>query len=313
LNWIQKNVAEWMGLDRYVNPLLFERYSSQFVNPIASYQEFSDDIRKLEVVFSNPAALKVFQLCCNMMSLGKVYVYKGDINQESDPFLDFIKKPNYFQQRNQYLWDYQFWKMLGNAYCYTYSKVVTNDKNNSYFLDSSKMEMPLEMQKMKDRIVLSDASIKKINDFNINYRYSDGETTTFKWANIIHIPDLTSGVGNWFKGPSKIDALYKIITNSETAIDSKNINLKFAGKFIVAGKSSLDDVTKVPLTEAEKLDIESKAERRQPVTAMKSLVDVKRFVENASIVEQLDKSYLADYFTIGSFPNTINMHISMRI
>lgn len=300
MNWIQKNVASFIGLDRFVNPLYFERYSSRFIDPITSYQEFSDDISKLEAVFTNPAALKVFQLCCNMMSLGKVYVYKGDVEQKTDPFLDFIKKPNFFQQRNQYLWDYQFWKMLGNAYCYTSSKIVTNDKNNSYFLDSSKIQLPVDMLKFRDKIVLSDASINKVNNFDITYKYSDGEATKFKWSNIIHIPDLTNGVGNWFKGPSKIDALYKIISNSEVAIDSKNINLKFAGKFVVAGKNSIDDTTKVPLTHTEKTDIEERAQQRNPVTAMRSLVDIKRFVEDAAIVGELDKSYLADYFLIGS-------------
>jgi len=300
LNFIQKGIANWLGYDRFVNPIYFERYSSQFVDPLANYQDFSDDLRKLQIVFSNPAVLKVFQLCCNMMSLGKVYVYKGDVNQEKDPFLDFIKKPNYFQQRNQYLWDYQFWKMLGNAYAYIDSKVVTNEKNKSYFLDSSKMKLPVEMEKMRDKIILSDASINKINGFNVSYTYADGTNTTFKWSNIIHIPDLTNGSGNWFKGASKIDALCKVISNNEQGLDSTNINLKFAGKFIVAGKASVDDVTKIPLGDTEKQDIEDKAQSRNPVHAMKSLVDVKRFVENAAIVGELNGNYLETYFMIGS-------------
>jgi hypothetical protein len=300
LNFIQKGIANFLGYDRFVNPIYFERYSSQFVDPHTDYQDFSEDSRKLNIVFTNSAVLKVFQLCCNMMSLGKIYVYKGDVNQKTDPFLDFIKKPNFFQQRNQYLWDYQFWKMIGNAYAYVDSKRVDNEKNKSYFLDSSKIKLPVEMLEMKDRIVLSDATINKINSFDVSYYYSNGEKTSFKWANIIHVPDLTNGVGNWFKGPSKIDAMYKIICNNEQGLDSTNINLRFAGKFIVAGKSAVEDVTKIPLSNPEKEDIENKALSNNPVHALKSLVDVKRFVEDAAIVGELNKNYLETYFMIGS-------------
>jgi len=300
LNFIQKGIANWLGYDRFVNPIYFERYSSQFVDPVTDYTEFSDDIRKLEVVFSNPAALKVFQISCNMFSMAKPFAYKDDVEQKNDPFVNWLKKPNPMQQRNQWLWDYKFWKMIGNAYGYANSHIAGNSNLKMYWLDSSKITMPVEMQDMRDKIILSAANETKINNFNIQYTYKDGSKTQFRWGDIAHIPDLTNGVGNWFKGPSRIDALYKVVSNSEAALDSKNINVRYAGKFIVAGKTDTNDVSKIPMGETEKTDVEQKMNGRKNVHAMKSLVDIKRFVENASIVGELDDSYLNDYFVIGS-------------
>ena len=301
MNWIQKNIAEWVGLDKYVNPLYFERYSTKFVDGMTDFSDFSDDIEKLKIIFSNPAVLKVFQIRCNMFSMGKVYAYKNNEEQKNDPLIERIKKANYFQQKNQWLWDYMFWKMVGNAYCYIDSRFAANDKNQMYWLDSSKMTMPVNLQNMRDKIVLSAATYRSIQETNINYRYSDGSSTSIKWGNIMHIPDLSNGTGNWFRSGSRLPALYKIISNSEAALDSKNINVRYSGKFIVSGKNDELNVQKTPMLNSEKQDIEEKTDSRtRNVYAMKTAADIKRFVESAAIVGELDKSYLNDYFLIGA-------------
>lgn len=300
MNWLQKNIADWVGLDKFVNPIHFERYSSQFIDPYADYNDFSDDITKLKEIFSSPAALKVFQLCCNMMSMAKVYVYKDEKEQPNDPLLDRLKKPNPMQTRSQWLWDFMFWKMIGNAYGYIDSKVATNVDNKMYWLDSSKMELPQEMLNKRDFIFLSKAAVDGIKNQNVKYIYKSGETTSFKWGRIIHITDLSNGTGNWFRGKSKVDALYKIICNSNHAIDSKNINVRYAGKFMVAGKADPNNVSQLPMGEGEQQDIETKMNGRKSVHAVKSMIDIKRFVEQAAIIGELDESYLSDYFKIGS-------------
>lgn len=299
MNWLQKSIANFTGLDKYVNPIYFEQYSSHFIDGLTDFNEFHDDLRKINVIFSNPAALKVFSLCCDMFSLGKVYVYQDGKALDKDPFLDLIKKPNPFQQRNQFLWDYMFWKMIGNAYCYVDSRIIDNDKNKMYFLDTSKMRFPVEMMNYKDVIALSESTVSTINNFNINYEYSNGNTTSFKWGSIIHVPDLSNGTGNWFRGRSKVDALYKVVANSDAALDSKNINIRFSGKYMVSGTQDPNNVTQLPMSEPEKQDIETKMNGRKSVHAVKSMIDIKRFVENIGNLK-LDESYLSDYFIIGS-------------
>lgn len=272
------------------------RYVNKQLDGTADYSATSNKT-KLEIIFSNPAVLKVFSLQCELFSLGKIYAYDDEKNTKGDVFLEMLKNPNYFQTENQMKWDFMFWQMLGNSYQYIESKNVSND-NNLYFLDSSKLENNIELDKFRDKIVLSKATKKTIDETLVNYTYSDGSTTKLKWGNIIHVPDLTNGTGNWFAGQSRIDALHKIICNSEAALDAKNINLRFSGKYMVAGQADPKDTFQTPLSSIEQKDIETKMNGRKSVHAVKSMIDIKRFVENIANL-QLDESYLACYYNIG--------------
>jgi hypothetical protein len=267
------------------------------------FNDYTRDADKIKAIFSNPALLKVFSLQCDLFSLAKPYVYnKKGIEQPDDPALDRINNPNPMQSRADWLWCYMFWKMCGNAYLYTTSKVVERDNAPMYWLENHKIEWPASMDKEKDKLILSQAKLNRLLDIEIKYRYEDGSTQDIKLKEILHIADLTNGVGNWFKGFSKIDSLYKIISNSEASLDSKNINVRYAGKFMIAGSQNPNDITKKIMGEDEKDDIEKKANGDKQVHAVKSMIDIKRFVDDLKVLE-LDKSYLADYFLIGSHYN----------
>jgi hypothetical protein len=235
---------------------------------------------------------------CDLFSLGKVYVYKEGKEIDNDPFLEMIKKPNPFQKESQFLWDMMFWNMVGNTYAYCDSKIVSTD-NLLYILENNKMDFPTEMRTYQDKIVLSKGTQKKISDFQIDYKYCDGSTSKFQWGKIIHTPDLTNGTGNWFRGASRIDALFKIVSNSEAAMDALNVNIRYSGKFMVAGQADPNNVTQLPMGETEKQDIEQKMNGRKTVHAVKSMIDIKRFVDDLASLK-LDEIQLAQYFLIGS-------------
>lgn len=273
-------------------------YVNRQLDGKAKYNDYSDDVKKLEAIFSNPALLKVFALQCDLFSLGKVYVYKEGKEIDNDPFLEMIKKPNPFQKESQFLWDMMFWNMVGNTYAYCDSKIVSSD-NLLYILENNKMDFPTEMRTYQDKIVLSKGTQKKINDFQIDYKYCDGSASKFQWGKIIHTPDLTNGTGNWFRGASRIDALFKIVSNSEAAMDALNVNIRYSGKFMVAGQADPNNVTQLPMGETEKQDIEQKMNGRKTVHAVKSMIDIKRFVDDLASLK-LDEIQLAQYFLIGS-------------
>lgn len=269
------------------------------------FNTYTEDIEKLQVCFSNPALLKVICLQCDLFSLGRVYVYndgggkkKGSMVKD-DPAIDRVNKPNYMQSRTQWLWDYMFWKMLGNANLYMESDVVERDNAPMYWLEPGKIEFPLVMEKFKDKLVLSEARLKEIMGTIITYRYEDGTTFQFPLKKMTTVNDLTNGTGNWFKGYSRIDALYKVISNSEVSLDSKNINVRYTGKFLVSGQQDPKDTTKTPMGEPEKQDIETKVNGDKQVHAVKSMIDIKRFVDDLRVLE-LDKSFLSDYYLIGT-------------
>lgn len=232
--------------------------------------------------------------------MARPYVYnKKGVEQPDDDAVLRINNPNPLQDRAAWLWSYMFWKMTGNAYLYLASDIVERSNVPMYWLETHKLEFPTELDKEKDKLILSEAKLKRLLTTEVTYRYEDGTTQKIPLKEIICIQDLTNGVGNWFKGFSKIDSLGKIITNSERALDAKNINVRYSGKFLVAGTTDPADVTKRIMAEDEKKDVEEKALNDKPVTAVKTMIDIKRFVDDLKVLE-LDKAYLADYFLIGA-------------
>lgn len=298
MNWFQQLGASLFGLNDYI----VENWGNDLfmLDPRADFDNFSNDKLKILAVFANPAVLKVFKLQCDMFSMGEVYVYRNKKSVETDPFIRLINNPNPFQQKSQFLWDFMFWKMIGNAYCYVDSDSAQSDTNKIYMLDSSKMMFPSVMNNYKDMIVLSSQTENDINDIPVRYSYTNGTGIDIKWGRITHIPDLSNGTDNWFKGRSTIDALYQIIANSKAAPRSKNISVRFSGKYMVAGQADPANVTAMPMAEDEKRDIETKMNGVKNVMAVKSMIDVKRFVEKSAIIGELDKSYWDDYFKVGS-------------
>lgn len=273
------------------------------------FNTYTQDKEKILVAFSNPALLKVMCLQCDLFSLAKVYVYSNtDKQRVNDPAIERLANPNPLQSQSQFLWDYMFWKMVGNAYLYMDSELVDRSNAPMYWLENSKIEWPSSLEKIKDKFIFSESKLKQILETEIIYRYDDGSTFKFPLRKMSSITDLTNGVGNFFKGFSRIDALYKIISNSEVNLDSKNINTRYTAKFLVAGTTDPKDVTKTPMSETEKRDIEQKINGdtmqekingERQVHAVKSMVDIKRFVDDLRVLE-LDKSFLADYYLIGS-------------
>lgn len=299
-NWF-KNLLNGIRFARDENDGYFPLFSRLF-SASPQFNDYITDQKKIEAVFSSPAVLKVFCLQCDLFSLGKTYVYKDDKEVEDDPVLKLFKSPNPMQSRSQWLWDLMFWNMIGTAYLYVDSDVPENQDNKLYFLDPVKMTFPREIEKYKDRLIFSKATLKDIGKINIEYRYEDGKTTQIPISKIIILTDLTNGIGNWFKGPSRIDALYKIISNSEKALDATNINLQFTGKFLVGGQADPKDVTKLPLSADEKQSIESIMKSGKKVHGVKSMIEIKRFVEDMRSLE-LGKAYMEAYYTIGSMFN----------
>ena len=291
INFLPQFFSRLFGKDNRYYP-----FGWDFLNASTAFNTLSRDKEKIAAILSNPAALKVFALQCDLFSLGKPFVYQDDKPLENDEFLSLLRSPNMFQTENQFLWDFMFWTMLGTDYCYVDSKVL-GKKNKMYHLDPSKMYWPYEIEKWKDKMVLSDEYEKKIKKLEITYCYDDGTKVKIPLEKIIISTDLTNGLGNWFKGPSRVDALYKVISNAEYTLDAFNINIRYAGKFLVGGK--VDAQKGATFSEEERTDLITKLESERKVFPYKTGVEIRRFVENFANL-QLDGIYMQQYYIIGS-------------
>ncbi len=283
------------------------RYGVEVVNASTSFKNLGREKEKLSAVLSNPAVMKVFSLQCDLFSMGEVTVQdKAGKEIEGDPFVNLIRNPQPFKFSNQsqFLWDYMFWNMMGTAYCYVDSSLVDRKPRNSmYFLNPANIEWPKEFTSMKDKMVFSEQEIAKLNKVNITYRYEDRSSFSFPFERLVISFDLTNGIGNLFKGPSRLDALYKIISNSEHTLDSNNINIRYSGKYLVGSDMQGGTVSKPGMDEGEKQDIVDKMDTQgKNVFPVRNLTQIRRFVENLANL-QLDEKYLAQYFLIGNMYN----------
>jgi len=266
--------------------------------PNTAYNDYKEEAAKLKVILNNPAFLTIVKMNCDLFSLGKILV-KDEKNETipNHPLNQLLSQPNPFQTTRQLKWDYMFWLMMGNAYLFAES-FATAENNILYFLNPSKMKFPKEMNEQGDKLFLSKVNADKFKDNKIKYKYDNGDETSIVFNKLIHFTDLTSSTSQWQKGSSVIDALYKVLSNSELALDSKNTNLLFSGKYMVAGKVGENDLDNPMMGEGEKKDIEQKTMRNKPVTAIKSMIDIKRFVEDMNKLK-LDDAYMQDAFKIG--------------
>jgi len=263
------------------------------------------DSDKLKIVSNNPALLKVISLDCDIFSLGKINKYDNGKLKEIDFLYSESKKPNFRQSWTQFLWDYKFWlDIYGTAYLYNPNDShVLSDNSSIQWLNPCMIQWDATLVNKLKAIILSKGTWKDIMNSSITYRFENGESKLIQLKEIVPFYDLTNaGSENPMKGISRIDALYKVIKNSELALDAKGINLEFAQKFLVAGQADPDNVSQLPMGEDEKLSIEEKIRSSKKIHAVKSMIDIKRFVEDIGKLK-IDDSFYNDYFMFGTMFN----------
>lgn len=263
------------------------------------------DAYKLKFCTENPALLKVLALDCDIFSLGKINRYQDEKLIEKDFLYSESKKPNLLQSWTQFDWDYKFWlNIFGTAYLYNPNNShVLNDNSNLQWLNPVNFDWDSNLISKLQALILSKQSYNDIFKNSVRYRFDNGDVKYIKLNEITPFYDLTNaGSNNPMKGYSRIDALYKIIKNSELALDAKGINLEFAQKFMVAGKADPSNVNELPMSEPEKISIEEKVRSHKNIHAVKSMIDIKRFVEDIGKLK-LDESFYNDYFMFGTMFN----------
>jgi len=234
--------------------------------------------------------------------MGTVTVEQNEKTVEGDPFISLIRDPNPFTNtKSQFLWNYMFFNMLGTSYCYVNSKVVDSKGNKMYFLEPHKIIWPESFKQSRDKLIFRDADMNALRKTNISYRYDDGSSIEFPFDRLVISFDLTNSAGCFYQGPSRLDALYKIISNSEHVLDSENINIRYTSKFLVGAENKTGTIP--GLGEEEKTGIVDNMENTgKNVYPIRSKPTISRFVSDLGAL-QLPQEYLHQYFLIGNMYN----------
>lgn len=283
-----------------------ERWGDQYFYKIwegtLSWNKKSSYQKKVEAVLQNPAALFIFTLLPDLASMGKYKLYRGEKELESDALLDLLRKPNPLQTGTQFKWDYMFHRKLGTANMYVDSKIV-RPENKLYFLHGDCIEWPKRITDHSMDLVLSTEAERQLRDAPIRYK-TGKQNLQFKFEKIQQYFDISNGVGGYFSSPSRVDAIYKLIANSENVLQAKNINAEFARKFIVSGKVGVEQTSQLPMGEADKQSLEdAMRHKKRTVFPTKTQTAINRFIENPLVFKSLDESWMNDAFAIGKMLN----------
>ena len=262
----------------------------------ATSKEYTNYQQKLNAVLLNPACTKVFKLNCDLFSLGKVNQYQNDELKEINYLYSIKKQPNFFQSWTQFFWDYMFWKMLGQAILYRTNNVM-NESTQLYWLNPANFDFSNGKTKFS-KMVFSKKSFDDLQKETLKYTFEDGTTSDIRISDLTFFFDTTNGIGgNWYLGNSVLDSLYKVISNSEQALNAKAVNLEFSQQFMASQKN--DSLSEIPLGDEDKESIETVLRSGKKVHAVKKPVDIKRFVDDIARLK-LDDSFYNDYFMIGT-------------
>lgn len=291
MDWI-KGISTLFGFNKNFNMLGIEIIGG------SGFNKFSQQ-KILELVLGNPAMVKVIALQCDMFSLGKFYYYENEKEKKMPPEIaELLKKPNYQENMRQLLWDWMFWNMLGVSWVYIRDKNFTP---KMYVLNSFEIDLPEEID--RQGLIFAKKTYEDLNKKEVAYTQDNGKVIKIPYGDLLQFTDLTSSPIRSIQPVTRLQSLYKVILNTEESLKALNINTRFAGKFIVTGKTDVMDTTKRMLSTPEKDDIEGKIEGGdKSVHAVKSMVDIRRFVENMKQME-LSKAYLDGYFIIGNMYN----------
>lgn len=272
----------------------------------SSNTNYGKNAQKLKTVLENPAALFIFLLLTDLYSMGEYKMYKkGDESKEpvDHPVLELLRRPNPMQTEEQFKWDYMFWRMLGCANMLSDSKVFKGaGANRLYWLSPDRIVWPTWFTKNNHTVFLSDASVRELEKKVLKYRQQETDLP-FTYKQLKQFFDISNGINGWFDVPSRVDALLKIVKNSDNILDSKNINSHLSRKFLVSGRGDPENTSQLPMDGKERESIENKTMSRKNITGVKSMVDIKRFLEDLGSLEKLDKAFMNDAFFIGKMYN----------
>jgi hypothetical protein len=257
-------------------------------------RKFKTENQKYNAVMASPAVLKVITTLCDITCQGKVESYTNNELKDNNFLYTYSERPNDWQTWTDFLYDYQFFKSLGNAYLYVQGDVM-------YFLRPQGLNFTEQQIKTFQNLSFSKygATTKKnTKKGTFKYEQPNGITIPLELSNLYVISDISNNVsGNWLIGNSKIDALYNVILNSDLSISSKSKNLEYTQKFFATGQHDPKDITSVGMSDNEKNSIEKAFNSNRQIHATKSKVDFTHLVSDMNKLK-LNEAYTHDLLVI---------------
>lgn len=242
---------------------------------------------KLTAVLTNPAVAKVFYFIAENYASVKFY----ELNSQGKKELAFTDRPNPSESWYQFNFNYRFWSMFGKVY-------VLHTLGVWHILNPLRCQFTKEQSRYFKKILFSENTQPK---GKFKYINGNGKDEYFNFKDLHIINDISGGINSDFlNSPSRLDALYQVITNAEDVQRSKGVNIDFSSKFVASGKVNVDNLTMPMPDEREAQALNKNITQKGKILYSSSAhFTLDRFVKNIAQLK-LDESYIADLLLIGS-------------
>ena len=293
----------WFGSNRN-NILSVERdRSGNFFYTLFDGKSNAKKHKTIQAYNQAYALHRVIDLIKDTGKLANINLYENGKLKTTNYLYRVKQKPNPYQTWTDFIEEFIFWYSLGNVYFWKPTTTFAENQNY-YFLDYSNFDDDTIKKFKKFGKKLSNQNsnefLKEFGNHIIKYKYSDNETQNIPLKEVVVIP---SGINtdSWFLENNKIEAIQKIISNSEDTLDSKNINIHFSKKYVAYQGVNKDDLAQqiTGLGKQEREDIKGRVMSKDPLHVSGSNnLEVERFIENLKNLG-FDESFLNDYLLIG--------------
>ena len=297
----------WFGSNRN-NILSVERdRTGNFFYTLFDGKSNSKKHKTIQAYNQTYALHKVIDCIKDTGKLANINLYENGKLKITNYLYQVKPKPNPYQTWTDFIEEYIFWYSLGNVYFWKPTTTFAENQNY-YFLDYSKFDDDTIKKFKKFGKKLSNQNsnefIKEFGNHIIKYKYSENETQNIPLKEVVIIHSGIN-IDSWYLDNNKIEAIQKLISNSEDTLDSKNINIHFSKKYVAYQGVNKDDLAQqiTGLGKQEREDIKGKVMSKDPLHVSGSNnLEVKRFIDNLKNLG-FDESFLNDYLLIGMFFN----------
>lgn len=250
---------------------------------------------------------RVINLIKDTGKLANINLYENGKLKTTNYLYQVKQKPNPYQTWTELIEEFFFWYSLGNVYFWKPTTILAENQNY-YFLDYSKFddETIKLFKKFGKKLSNQNANEfeKEYKNHIIKYKYSENNTQNIPLKEVTVI-NSNINTDSWFSDVDKLEAINKILCNSEETLDAKNINIHFSKKYVAYQGVNKDDLAQqiTGLGQTERDNIKGKIMSKDPLHVSGSNnLEVKRFIDNLKNLG-FDESFLNDYLLIGMFFN----------
>lgn len=226
-----------------------------------------------------------------MFSRGRFVVTDLEDNPiEDDPLTLLINNPNPQQAKQEFLYNHLLYKSLGNNYICVKGTNVKDINTVVALFNLNQDDINFNNTKNQNQFIFSPLDVQRFEDLTIEYQ-SYSKSQTIRVGDMVIFNDLPNSIRNnqsLIRGSSRVDALIPALSNIQVNQRSKNVNLKFAGTFIISNQANIDGVN-TPIDPEEKRKIEN-------LLSGKNVIATKQNIKNLSMANDLQKLLLDENF-----------------